>query len=73
MNQILEKEKEEVSDVINFKLQLANKIQKIGNFSDVLLKMRENQEKLLEFKNIGLDGKLPRNKLLETRSSIKFD
>lgn len=73
MHQILEKEKVEASELVNFKLELANKIQKIGNFSDMLLKMRENQEKLLEFKNIGLDGKLPRNKLLETRSSIKFD
>jgi hypothetical protein len=39
----------------------------------LLKKMRENQEVILEMKNISPDGKLPRGALMSGRTSIKFD
>ena len=42
VKQILEDQKNDELDVVKFKIGLQNKIQNIGKFSDVLLKMREN-------------------------------
>ena len=54
------------------KLVLKNKISSVGKMTTMLKTLRQNQEVILEMKQMSPDGKLPRGALLETRSTIEY-
>ena len=51
-------------------LQIKAKVQSVGRMSQMMSNLRENQEVLLQIRNMSPDGKIPRGMLLEKKPTV---